>query len=227
MENNTDDSSSHMNHTLNTNWVVWYHSPTDKSWSKDSYKPILELESIEDYLVLENSWVKCLPSVIEGMYFVMRKFKNGTTIYPQWEDINNIEGGYWSFKVDNNSAQDVWAKLCKHIIGETICREDINPLQFNGISISPKKHFCIIKIWNNNSKIQDVNILSKNLQAFLNIDEVKYSEHVKNIERDTVKVNKYKERMKEFESRGGSRGGRRGGHRGGNNHRRRNSIGRF
>ena len=37
----------------------------------------------------------------------MRKFKNGKTIYPQWEDINNKDGGYWSFKVDNADAQEV------------------------------------------------------------------------------------------------------------------------
>ncbi len=207
MEDNSNISLSPMKHSLNTNWIVWYHSPTDKSWSKDSYKPILELESLEDYLVLENSWIKCLPSVIEGMFFVMRKFKSGKTIYPQWEDINNKDGGYWSFKVDNTNAQEVWGKLCKYIIGETICREDINPLQFNGISISPKKHFCIIKIWNNNSNIQDVDVLSHELSNFLNINEVKYSEHVKNIERDAIKVNKYRERMKERESRGNSRGG--------------------
>ena len=201
MENQSNNSSSPMKHNLNTNWVVWYHSPTDKSWSKDSYKPILELEFIEDYLVLENSWLKCLPSVIEGMFFVMRKFKNGKTIYPQWEDINNKDGGYWSFKVDNADAQEVWCKLCKYLIGETVCREDFNPLHFNGISISPKKHFCIIKIWNVSSKVQDAGVLNNELSEFLNISEVKYSEHVKNIERDAIKVNKYRERMKERESR--------------------------
>ena len=25
-------------HKLNTSWVIWYHSPSDKSWSIDSYK---------------------------------------------------------------------------------------------------------------------------------------------------------------------------------------------
>ena len=162
MENISNIGSSSMKHVLNTNWVVWYHSPTDKSWSKDSYKPILELEYLEDYLVLENSWIKCLPSVMEGMFFVMRKFKNGKTIYPQWEDINNKDGGYWSFKVDNADAQDVWAKLCKYIIGETICREDISPMQFNGISISPKKHFCIIKIWLATCNFQNASLINCN-----------------------------------------------------------------
>ena len=69
MEDKSNINLSPMKHILNTNWVVWYHSPTDKSWSRESYKPILELESLEDYLVLENSWLKCFIGVIEGMFF--------------------------------------------------------------------------------------------------------------------------------------------------------------
>ena len=36
-------------------------------------------------------------------------------------------------------------------------------LHVNGISISPKKNFCIIKIWNNNHKKEDVKLLSEKL----------------------------------------------------------------
>ena len=40
------------------------------------------------------------------------------------------------------------------------------------------------------SKVQDAGVLNNELSEFLNISEVKYSEHVKNIERDAIKVNK-------------------------------------
>lgn len=183
-------------HVLNTNWIVWYHSPSDKSWNKDSYKSILELNTVEDFLVLEKSWLDYLPSVIEGMYFIMRKLENGTIIFPQWEDINNKEGGYWSFKVNNNEAQDFWNKLCRFTLGEILCNVNENPLQINGISISPKKTFCIIKIWNNNCLKQDINILSKDM-SFLNLDEVKYSSHDKNLERDAQKLARYKDKMRD------------------------------
>ena len=177
-------------HSLNSKWVVWYHNPSDKSWDKDSYKDILELLSLEDYLVLKNSWEKCLPSVIEGMFFLMRKLSNGKVIYPQWEDVNNKDGGYWSFKIDKATAQDVWFKLCSFTIGECICSSAMESLQVNGISISPKKNFCIIKIWNNDYNKEDIRLLSDKLD-FLDMNEVKYSSHVKNIERDTTKQVKY------------------------------------
>ena len=183
-------------HTLNTGWIIWYHSPSDKSWSKESYKSILELNTVEEYILIEQSWNECLPSVVEGMYFLMRKYKNGIIVYPQWEDINNKLGGYWSFKVDNSQASEIWNKLCQLTLGEMICDENEDPLQINGISISPKKTFCIIKIWNNNCTKQKIEILSEHLN-FFNMDEVKYSSHDKNIERDAEKLARYREKQKD------------------------------
>lgn len=238
METTVDSSTSNINnivpqsefhgmHKLNTNWVIWYHSPSDKSWTIDSYKSILEIETIEDYLVLQNSWIECLPSVNEGMFFVMRKFNNGKSILPQWEDVNNKRGGYWSFKVDNADAQDVWYKLCQFTIGETVCTQKKDQLTINGISISPKKTFCIIKIWNSDCKNQDLKVLSNGLE-FLKLDEAQYSSHDNNIERDTAKVQRYKERLRERDNnpRGGrGYGGRDGGRGNGRNFR--NNVGRF
>jgi len=183
-------------HNLHTSWIIWYHSPSDKSWSKDSYKSILEINTVEDYLVLENSWLNCLPSVSEGMFFIMRKLNNNKIIFPLWEDPNNKMGGYWSFKVDNEHSQEFWNKLCRFTIGETMCNENENSMQINGISISPKKTFCIIKIWNDNCLNQDISILSDKL-SFLNLNEVKYSSHDKNLERDAEKLQRYKDKMRD------------------------------
>lgn len=184
------DEISIKTHRLNSKWVVWYHNPSDKSWGRDSYKDILEIHTLEDYLVLKNSWNKCLPSVSEGMFFLMRKLDSGKVILPQWEDVNNKDGGYWSFKINKDNAQEVWFKLCSFTIGECICSNTMESLHVNGISISPKKNFCIIKIWNNNYKKEDIKLLSEKL-TFLDMTEVKYSSHVKNIERDTSKQLKY------------------------------------
>uniref|UniRef100_A0A6C0JG63 Eukaryotic translation initiation factor 4E n=1 Tax=viral metagenome TaxID=1070528 RepID=A0A6C0JG63_9ZZZZ len=184
------DSLQEHKHMLNSKWIVWYHNPSDQSWTIDSYKDVLEIDTLEDFFVLKNSWDKCLPKVSEGMFFIMRKLKSGQVIYPQWEDINNRKGGYWSFKIDKENAQDIWFRLCSFTIGEDICNETMESLQVNGISISPKKNFCIIKIWNNNCDKNSISLLNTNLD-FLNMEEVMYSSHVKNIERDQTKQKKY------------------------------------
>ena len=179
-----DDSSQH---PLNTHWVVWYHNPSDQSWTSDSYKDILELQSIEDFLVLKNSWNTCLPEVSEGMYFVMRKTLDGIPIFPMWEDEHNKKGGVWSFKINKEDAVNIWFKLCAHVIGENIC-ENIDDCKYiNGVSISPKKNFCIVKIWSSTNDISDTSTLASSM-IFLNLNEVLYSSHVNNIERDHVKI---------------------------------------
>ena len=86
---------------------------------------------------MTNSWDKCLPKITQGMYFFMRKLSNSDIIYPRWEDKHNKHGGYWSFKVEEDSSEFAWNKLCKLLIGETISNSA--PMNINGISISPKK----------------------------------------------------------------------------------------
>lgn len=180
------------NHKLNTDWIIWYHAPNDKNWGINSYKSILEIKTLEDFLVLYNSWDICLPKVTEGMFFIMRKFSSGEIIYPRWEDKNNINGGYWSFKIGNDNSKEIWDNLTKLLIGEVICSSE--HLNINGISISPKKNFCIIKIWNKDSKLDNSSLFTEDLKSILKIDEVKYSSHNKNIKRDMDKINKYKKR---------------------------------
>ena len=45
----TDVDNIKTKHPTNTKWIVWYHNPSDKSWTLESYKDIIELSSIEDY----------------------------------------------------------------------------------------------------------------------------------------------------------------------------------
>ena len=186
-------------HHLHTEWIVWYHSYLDKNWDMTSYKSILQISTVEDLLVLINSWDKCLPLVTEGMYFIMRKIDTDTIINPRWEDKYNINGGYWSFKVSNSEAQKIWFNLSKLLIGETVSEE--NPMGINGISISPKKNFCIIKIWNKDRKQYSIDILSHYVGMCLDKKQSKYSSHNKNIQRDANKISKFKNKSKNTKGR--------------------------
>jgi len=196
MDEKTQDSN--ILHPLNTQWVVWYHNPSDQNWTVESYKDILELHSVEDFLVLKNTWKNCLPEVHEGMYFMMRKTKEGHPILPMWEDEHNKNGGVWSFKIDKEQAEDVWFKLCAYMIGENVCEDIENCKYINGISISPKKNFCIVKIWNMDNNMSETSILSKNI-TFLNLNEVLYSSHQNNIQKDHLKVQNRIKRWEEKE----------------------------
>ena len=139
MESESKVFTSENYHTLNDKWVLWAHLPHDTDWTLKSYKEIYEISNIETV----NAINKTIPEkmVKNCMLFLMRK-----NINPTWEDPKNSKGGCFSFKVINKNVYDVWVNLVMAITGEYISK-DMNFLNsINGITISPKKSFCIIKI---------------------------------------------------------------------------------
>ena len=128
-------------HRLNDSWCIWAHLPQDTNWDINSYKLIYTFNTIEELLSLQKIMVeKCIKNC---MLFIMRK-----GIKPMWEDEENKYGGSFSFKIINKNVKEIWDKLSCVLAGETIFNENtIDNLLVNGITISPKKNFCIIKIW--------------------------------------------------------------------------------
>ena len=88
------------------------------------------------------------------MLFVMRE-----GITPIWEDPKNRIGGCFSYKVANKQVYDVWTQLFYALCGETLTTDGSLSKHINGITISPKKNFCIIKIWLDTAQYQDANII--------------------------------------------------------------------
>jgi translation initiation factor 4E len=157
--------------TLNSTWVLWYHDIKNTEWTLESYIRIAEFNTIEDFWKL---YLNIKPDLItNGMFFLMRD-----AILPIWEDKNNINGGYWSFKISINHIHNAWNEISIALIGENILKDKTNIYTINGISISPKKNFCIIKIWNSDTLVNTnaKDILNKNILLF-NFEEALYKSH--------------------------------------------------
>ena len=190
---NTNNTTININkklNKLNSKWVVWYHNPSDNNWDLKSYKNVFEFNNLEDYFKFLNTWENNLPELKLSMFFIMRKIDEYEYIYPMWEDKNNKMGGCWSFKVDSNRINDLWKVLTFYLIGENIGNNIENSIKINGMSFSPKKGFCIIKIWNN-SKEFDKNNFNKELHKYINIDSCLYKSHLENISKDLKKREKF------------------------------------
>jgi len=129
-------------------WVLWAHLPHDTDWSLGSYKDIMCLEFAEEVVGLYSRLPKVL--IKNCMLFLMRK---GVT--PTWEDKKNRNGGCFSYKISNKDVPAVWRSLSYILTGETISTDPKFILKVNGITISPKKAFCIIKIWMSSCEYQD------------------------------------------------------------------------
>ena len=138
------------------NWVLWFHDPSNPDWSLESYKNIHTMSTIEDFwdlfAILDNRKIQ------EGMFFIMKE-----NIEPLWENEDNIDGGCWSYKINKRDVYQAWLELSIALCIENILKEDEEQNIINGISISPKKTFCILKVWNSDSTKAQTNTLSKKI----------------------------------------------------------------
>lgn len=148
---------------LNSSWTFYYHDPNDSNWKLDSYTKIYSFNTIQEFWALYNSIPEM--QIGTGMFFIMRD-----NIKPIWEDPKNINGGCWSYKISKKDAYKGWVELSIALIGENIIKDTMS---INGISISPKKGFCVIKIWNNKNILSDVKLLSNNIPYF-NVENTIY-----------------------------------------------------
>jgi len=136
-------------HTLIGKWNMYYHLPHDKKWDLSSYKLIMsEIDTVEKVIAINETLSENI--VKYCMLFAMR---DGIT--PMWEDPKNRNGGCFSFKVVNKQVYSVWKSLFYAMCGETLFTNVANHAYVNGITISPKKNFCIVKVWLENCIMQD------------------------------------------------------------------------
>ena len=141
-------------HKLSDNWTLWAHLPHNTDWTLKSYIPISTFTTIEETIAVTESLP---PSLVENcMLFMMRK-----GIAPTWEDPKNREGGCFSYKVLNKHVANAWKDLNYSIVGGSISSKNSFFDCVTGITISPKKNFCIIKIWMKNCDHQNPGVINQ------------------------------------------------------------------
>tara|TARA_B100001094_G_scaffold151294_1_gene146498 strand:+ start:361 stop:846 length:486 start_codon:yes stop_codon:yes gene_type:complete len=134
-------------YNINQEWNIWYHSIIDNNWDKKSYQKLITLRNLLDYQLIKDTFEQ--NHYQNGMFFCMKG-----NIAPLWEDPENRNGGCLSFKASSINIMNDWNDILFKCINESILLDKNNSI--NGISISPKKEFNIIKIWfkdNNYDKV--------------------------------------------------------------------------
>lgn len=161
---------------LKSSWVLWTHAVKNNDWSVSSYNQVLTLTTVADVLRLANGFHKL--DLRSYQYFVMR-----SGITPTWEDDANRSGGVCTFKTEITpmsqpkilSVVPVWNFLLKKMTGETL-HEDM--VDINGLSISPKNNWAIVKIWNRTGS-NDLSVtLSSDVKTHLSSLSIKYKVNV-------------------------------------------------
>ena len=123
-------------------WTLYFHSPEESKWTLTTFTSLGSMKTWKDFWSIMDSLGS--EAFNEGMFFIMRD-----PIPPLWENHQNIRGGYYSFRCQKRDASDSYIN---HIIAAMTTQLTKNVTnQINGISISPKRGFNIVKVWNQTS----------------------------------------------------------------------------
>lgn len=154
----TETNNMEAFHKLQTKWTLWAHLPHNTDWSINGYIPIMTFEYLEQAIAVTET----LPPIfVENcMLFVMRE-----GIKPMWEDPKNRNGGCFSYKITNKVVHKVWKDLTYILVGGTISKNTSFINCVTGITISPKKHFCIIKIWMTDCNNQNPQLVTNDVKG--------------------------------------------------------------
>jgi translation initiation factor 4E len=154
----TETNNSEIFNSLSDKWTLWAHLPHNTDWSVKSYIQIFTFTNVENTIAITEN----LPSVLveNCMLFIMRE-----GIKPMWEDPANRSGGCFSYKVANKNVYKVWKDLTYVLVGNTISKQKSFVDSVTGITISPKKNFCIIKVWLSNCNHQNPAVVTNDVKG--------------------------------------------------------------
>lgn len=130
-------------------WTLYFHDPDNNEWNDKSYQILHTVSTVQDWVAVDKSFQKMWQ---DGMFFLMREH-----ILPMWEDPHNASGGCFSFKVNKPEAGEYWFQLGAKALGEVLAKRNDMMDSICGVSISPKRHFCILRVWISNDKHQSPN----------------------------------------------------------------------
>ena len=166
----THDGVVAEHHQLQNKWTLWAHLPHDTDWTTKSYRNVHTITSVEETIALMESLPEVL--VMNCMLFIMKE-----GIVPVWEDQNNRNGGCFSYKIPNKLVYSVWKELSFMLAGKTLSSNQAFVNTINGITISPKKSFCIIKIWMSSCEFQNPELVTKEITGLATLGCI-FKKHV-------------------------------------------------
>jgi hypothetical protein len=150
-------------------WTLYFHAPDDTDWTPKSY---YRLGTFRSFDTLWGALRRIdTEHFLTGMYFLMRE-----PFPPMWEHRSNIHGGTYCVKVPESIAHETFKRYSAASILDATTNDERNTIV--GVSISPKRGFHILKVWNNNCKVYHTPSELVMLGEGLRHSDVLYRPHV-------------------------------------------------
>lgn len=135
-----DNSKMNLDSAIPTGpWTLYFHSPEETKWTLSTFVSLGSMKTWNDFWTIIETLKQ--DSLADGMFFMMRDPSP-----PLWESHQNIRGGCYSFRCQKKDASDIYINYIIASMLGSLSNNSQNII--NGISISPKRGFNIIKVWN-------------------------------------------------------------------------------
>ena len=150
-------------------WSLYFHAHDNPKWNLPSFTPVGTVKTWREFWSLIEGLRT--DAIADGMFFFMRD-----PIPPLWENHQNIRGGSYSIRVQRKDAGETYVSYAIATMVGCLTTNSANTI--NGISISPKKGFNILKMWNTDAAHHklptDIHILTKEIR----LEDIMYTPFV-------------------------------------------------
>jgi hypothetical protein len=141
-------------------WTLYFHAAEETKWTLNTFIKIGTMTTWNHFWAIMDALN--IDSFSDGMFFMMRDPSP-----PLWESHYHIRGGCYSFRCHKKNAANIFVD---YVIASMINCASTNPENYiNGLSISPKRGFNIIKVWNGDSqkhnRVNEINTELNSVQA--------------------------------------------------------------
>jgi hypothetical protein len=124
-------------------YTLWFHSPSDNNFELESFKKVCEINSVDSFNAMNRALLDNDTSLTSDLYYLMKD-----NIMPIWHNEEHINGGCISWKINSSDSIKCWKNLLLLFVSGEF--NELEKYGITGISINPKKHCNILKIWFNN-----------------------------------------------------------------------------
>ena len=138
--------------------TVYFHDYENTNWNHESYERLCTVNTVCEFWTIFNTLKDKLSM---GMFFFMK----GST-FPKWESAGMTKRyTFASAKVLKPKSHEFMENTLVRMLSNTL-HKTLLPDIIRGVSISPKKHFCIVKAWIITSTCNEEDAVDERLYDF-------------------------------------------------------------